>query len=296
MPGAFGLLMTLVSALGTSWAYATIAIILAFGARLRPALALTLALVTTGVAVDACKRGLAMPRPEHVDVRVSPEAFVDRGGAPDAWSLPARPVIEAVRAAGPRDYGMPSGHVASATVFVLVVRRRFWFRGIAWIAPTWVATMALSRVALGKHFIADLFGGLAIAVVIVGALAWFERRVRPEHHRALAIAGIAVAALAVAIAPLELVAARQLGNLAGTTLACAWALRNDPPRGDLRVRIVRIAVAAAVFASGTVLLSTAGPLPALATAVVSAAIVAATLLVPFVAIVPKRPLGTVPHA
>lgn len=315
-PPGFDLLMRLVSALGTSWAYATVAIVLAFGVRLRPALLLTLALVTTGVAIDASKRGLALPRPEHVDDRVAPTAVVSRGGASDAWSLPPAQSIAATRAAGTTDWGMPSGHVASATVFMLAIGRRFSSRGTAevaqgsraqsWIAPgwlasrwlalAWIAAMALSRVALGKHFVADLVGGLAWGLAITAIFAWVERHARPEHHRMLAMGGIVAVALAFVVSAFDVAAPRQLGNFAGTTLVCVWSLRNDPALGDLRIRITRIAVAAALFGGGSAIVVALGHIPPVATALVSAAIVTATMLVPLYTIVPKPPLGTLPHA
>lgn len=296
-PPGFGLLMTVISALGTSWAYAAIAIVLAFGVRLRPALLLTLTLVTTGVAIDAAKRGFELPRPEHVDARVSPTAVVERGGASSAWSLPAHETIAATRAAGTTDWGLPSGHVASATVFVLAIRRRMPVPGIAWLGPMWIVLMALSRMALGKHFIADIVVGFGFGLAITAMIVWVERHARAEHHRAIAIGGIVVAVIALAAAALgAAVAPRLLGNFAGVTLACVWSMRNDPPRGDLRIRATRTAVAAAVYGGGAAIQMAMGDIPPAATALLSAAIVAATLLVPLVTIVPKPPLGTVGHA
>ena len=65
-------------------------------------------------------------------------------------------------------YGFPSGHVSATTTFIVGLglllhwSRRSWALAIAWIAA-----MALSRMYLGRHFLGDVIGGVAIGLATV---------------------------------------------------------------------------------------------------------------------------------
>ena len=70
-------------------------------------------------------------------------------------------------------YGVPSGHVTSATVTYLYLAN--WIRQRwAWVAAVFIiALMALSRIYLGVHFLHDALAGLALGTaVFVGYLLW----------------------------------------------------------------------------------------------------------------------------
>ena len=62
----------------------------------------------------------------------------------------------------PDKYSFPSGHCASATLLVLIMNT---FN--IWILPGLIAWMFLvyfSRVALGLHYISDVFGGVVLGI------------------------------------------------------------------------------------------------------------------------------------
>lgn len=84
----------------------------------------------------------------------------------------ARPHADAALAAA-TDHSFPSGHVASATLLwgalalllALEGRRRRRMAGVAATGATiLVATVALSRVALGRHYPSDALAGVALGV------------------------------------------------------------------------------------------------------------------------------------
>lgn len=80
------------------------------------------------------------------------------------------PQIQALTSSG--SYGMPSGHVASASIVWVVVSRalgKTWASCLAWIL---VLLVSISRVYLGVHFISDVCG----AWIVAASLLWcFDR-------------------------------------------------------------------------------------------------------------------------
>jgi membrane-associated phospholipid phosphatase len=169
-------LLTGVTSLGYLPFHAFLIVTLAFGVRLRPGLAVLGAVLLTGLVTDGAKEVVGFPRPDQIDDRLMRttasrgEAIVSRGSASGFWSLPAPAVIEKVREqAQARDhggYGFPSGHV-SATTALLVCSA--WFLRFRWLyvfTAAWVPLMALSRMYLGRHFLADVLGGFVIAIGI----------------------------------------------------------------------------------------------------------------------------------
>jgi membrane-associated phospholipid phosphatase len=170
-------LMSTVTLLGYAPAYAAAALVaLVFGVRRRPVLAVALALILSSLLAEGLKAGFALPRPSDVDSRVvtlgpgagaRPAAAVERGGAPGFWSLPSAAAIAVVRARPHANYGFPSGHVAAAVSLVLAAGLFFGSWRFAVSGLPWPLLMALSRLYLGRHFLADVIGGM-----LVGCLAF----------------------------------------------------------------------------------------------------------------------------
>ncbi len=86
-------------------------------------------------------------------------------------------------------YSFPSGHAVGATLFygvaatMLVMRTKSWaLRSVIFlIALGMVALVAFSRVYLGVHYLSDVLGGFALAVVwltlcVVGIHTWVQHR------------------------------------------------------------------------------------------------------------------------
>jgi hypothetical protein len=237
----------------------------------------------------AAKGAFASPRPNAVDVRVRTFGAFESALLPMATgtSVPAD------------DFGFPSGHVATTAAWAIGLawsRRKSWPLGAA---ATWVALMALSRIYLGRHFPADVLGGL---VVGVAALALARLELSPAgagistrtagRKTALGVSLIvAVAIAALSGAGLGAHDAGRFCGLVGATLLLMHARALDdsvPPA----TRMVRIAVALVLLGgalwSSTWTITTGPGLAVVSTMAVSAALHASVLLVPALALGGRR--------
>ncbi|WP_294993068.1 phosphatase PAP2 family protein [uncultured Stenotrophomonas sp.] len=172
-------LMQFISLLGYEMAYTALILLCAFGARLRAGLCVMLAVLLMACATHAIKQSAALPRPSDVDARVLDKGvpshpFVVDGGGRTFWSLPDAQAIAMLRAQPDADYGFNSGHVGVATaacvglLLAFGIRRR-WLRWA--LAFGWPLLMALSRMYLGRHFLADVLAGWLVGIG-VAVLAW----------------------------------------------------------------------------------------------------------------------------
>jgi membrane-associated phospholipid phosphatase len=181
-------LLSAVTLLGYAPAYVAAVFTLAFGFRLRPGLAVLLTLLVCGLLIEGVKNGLALPRPYAVDARVLAPAVLPgraphvavvaaatRGGAATFWGLPSPEAMAAVRSLPDPSYGFPSGHAGAALAFVLATGLFFGWRRVATLGLLWPLAMALSRMYLGRHFLADVLGGLAVGCVAFGTTALLVR-------------------------------------------------------------------------------------------------------------------------
>ena len=271
------------------WGYVpsclAVAIVCGFGARLRLGVTLILAIVFTDAITVAAKGAFASPRPHAVDARVRTFGAFESGLPPTATgtSVPAD------------DFGFPSGHVATTAAWALGLawsRRKSWQVGVA---ATWVALMALSRMYLGRHFPADVLGGLVVGVAAL-ALARLELSPADAGVSTLTagtktVLGVSLV-VAVALAALSGAGpgvhdAGRFCGLVGATLLLMHTRDLDdsvPPA----TRMARIAVAlvllGAALWSSTWTIATRPGLAAMSTMAVSTALHASVLLVPALAL------------
>ena len=188
-------------------------IVLWFGDRDRGAALIGVALGGVGLVLIA-KQTLALPRPPTsppVPIADVPALF--------------RPIYETeVTADG---FGFPSGHATAATIvwgslawWLDVGTRRRRIVGAAVV----VALVALSRVALGVHYVTDVVAGIGLGVAYLVAVAAIRDRFEGDERRFL---WLAVALTAVGAA----VQAGQDGWLAiGAALGAtiAWIATDAP--------------------------------------------------------------------
>lgn len=242
-------LMELLSAMGRSEVYMPLFLCLAFGVALRPALALLLAMLVADAATNAAKLGFALPRPSEVDVRVINKgepghALVEHGAATEFFGLPSDASIAAVRAAGKMDYGFISGHASAAAAFAIGIVLMFGVRRRwAWmIAIGWALMMGVSRLYLGRHFLADVLGGW-----VVGAMAAWLFACAIHHHspqmrrRACGVTWMAVAITWLSSFKLAFVQPAALGGIVGG-LICLWVVNAFPhdDRASIGQRSLRV--------------------------------------------------------
>jgi membrane-associated phospholipid phosphatase len=254
-------LLSAVTLLGYTSAYVALILTLAFGIRLRPSLAVLAALLITGIWIEGMKSGLALPRPSDLDARVRepgdpspPAALVARGGGASFWALPTPEAIAAARARPGTDYGFPSGHVGSATALTLGVALSFRSRRALVFALLWVPLMALSRMYLGRHFLADVLGGAAVGLLGALAAALLLRpleRMPSSRSRAGALAPVALVCLSLlALTPfVSLLDPENVGRLLGLVVAYGVLLTTGFPQdfGSIWRRAGRVFAAAAVY-------------------------------------------------
>lgn len=254
-------LLQAVSFLGYDWIYPLLVLLAGFGARLRPALGIMLALLLAGMATHAIKQACALPRPSDVDTRVLDKGrphrpLVAHGGGETVFALPSPQARAAIRASGTGDYGFVSGHVAAATAgwFGLLacfgIRRRAAWAG----AAGWVLVMALSRMYLGRHFLGDVVGGLLVGLAAVAVATWLLPRESPDPHAQRRWAGLcALAVITTALVPvMPWIEAGSAGRLLGLVatlamLASPWLPTPRPWPGGLRT-LLRLLIAAALYA------------------------------------------------
>ncbi len=238
-------LMWAISQLGYTPVYAALILGLAFGVRLRAALGVLFALLVVAVLTDALKNQLRLPRPSDVDTRVlepgdtPPTRVADAGGAPSFWSLPTDEALRGLRAQPDPSYGFPSGHVSSAAAVLVAIALLWRSRRLAVAAVIWPILMAVSRMYLGRHFLADALGGLVLGALTAGAavLLWtaLERQRRATLSTCAALV-LGAAAVLVLVSRFPILGPENAGRLAGLALALAALLLRGFPGDDATVR------------------------------------------------------------
>ena len=267
------------------WGYVpgclAVAIVCGFGGRLRLGVTLILAIVFADAMTVAAKGAFASPRPQAVDARVRTFGAFESGLPPMATgtSVPAD------------DFGFPSGHVAATTAWALGL---VWSRRKSWqlaAAVTWVALMAVSRMYLGRHFPADVLGGLVVGVAAL-AVARLElsaagagiRTLTAGRRTALGVALIvAVGLAALSGAGLSPYDAGRFCGLVGATLLLIHARALDdavsPATRMARIAVALVLLGVALWSSTWTI--TAGPgLEVMSRMALSAGLHASVLLVP----------------
>jgi membrane-associated phospholipid phosphatase len=280
------------------WGYVpsclAVAIVWGFGARLRVGVTLILAIVFADAMTVAAKSTFVSPRPHAVDARVRTFGAFESRLPPMATGTPVPA----------DDFGFPSGHVATTAAWAIGLAwstsRKSWKLGVA---ATWVALMALSRMYLGRHFPADVLGGLVVGVAAL-ALARLElsparagiRILTAGTKTALGVSLIVAVALA-ALSGAGLGAhdaGRFCGIVSATLLLMHTRALDDsvPPASRMaRIAVALVLLGVALWSSTWTI--TMGPgLAVMSTMAVSAALHASVLLIPALAIGgPPSPVG-----
>ncbi len=254
-------LLSTVTLLGYAPVYIALIITLAFGMRLRPSLAVLLGVLLTVLATETLKTTFALPRPSDIDARVQepgdatqPIPVVERGGGADFWALPTADAIAAVREKPDPSYGLPSGHVSIATVFLLGVALFFRSRPVLVFAAFWIPLMALSRMYLGRHFLADVLGGVVVGVLgalVAVALLGRHDREEPSQNPVAALTPIALVSLLLLILMpfVPSLDAENVGRFVGAVVAYGVVLITGFPsdRGSPWQRGGRILTGVAMY-------------------------------------------------
>ncbi|MFN8208199.1 MAG: phosphatase PAP2 family protein [Bacteroidales bacterium] len=175
--GSFSIwFMQTVSKMGTESFFMLALFIILFGFSFRKGFIVFQVLIWTTLLTNFLKTWFNLPRPMDIDAglldfgerynrinlnftgELQKIGFFDR--------LPEQ-VVNACRQAGIDSPGLPSGHVSSVTSFWLalsVLYKRSWL----WILSlTLILLTIISRMFLGHHFLADVSGGLLLALLVL---------------------------------------------------------------------------------------------------------------------------------
>ncbi len=171
-------LMTGISSLGYETPYAVLLTAVLAGLSFRRGFLLLQAMMWSALLNSALKDWCALPRPIHVDARVldggrpGSSPFTGMGATRVFGGLPPDIVAHwrGVVAPGQDEFGLPSGHVQSTTVLWGSLAVLFGSRAALWCWPAAVMLMGVSRMYLGRHFLADVLAGAALGIVVVIAL------------------------------------------------------------------------------------------------------------------------------
>ncbi len=152
-------LLTWVAELGSEQAYVALIVITYLGVDARAGRTLGITLLLSFMVNQYAKGLFDTPRPFELDPTV----------------------VRTQRALdGALGAGFPSGHAQSSFTFwglAALLVRRVWFTVLAVVV---IGVVAFSRLYLGVHVPADVWGGLAIGLVIVaGALLWVRSEFEP---------------------------------------------------------------------------------------------------------------------
>ncbi|MCE7997124.1 MAG: phosphatase PAP2 family protein [Roseivirga sp.] len=254
---ALNWLMTTVSDLGYSIVYGILMTIIIFGFRLKQSLSVIVAASIVGILTFTLKNSIKFPRPSQVDVsvvepgQVQINPLVENGGATGFWSLPSQGALKAVAAQPDWSYGLPSGHVSAATAFFVGIAFFFRSRGLFVFSAIWVPLMALSRMYLGRHFLADVLGGVLVGVAGVVLAALLLRPLIRSDYKSLkpeALLPFACIAIPLALmAPwVPLLHNENAGRLLGLLAVMAYLVKVGFPSdaGKIWQRALRILVVA----------------------------------------------------
>lgn len=263
---ALTLVMLAVTSLGATLVYVTLLVLVSFWVRLRPTLGVLLGLLLATATTEGLKNTIALPRPSdlHAELqlklgRLSPAEVTIEDNARGFWSLPDAEASAALRATREANYGFPSGHASAATAFGLGLALFFGRRRFLAFAVTWPLVMALSRMYLGRHFLADVLGGFAIgaasAWIAWSWLRWLDSGKNGSRLRRAAVTGglaLGLAALAVAAPPLD---PETVGRIAGVVGAYVTLVLAGFPSdsGGAGERAARLACAGLAFLATNVL-------------------------------------------
>lgn len=280
--------MWLMSELGRDWVFMPVSMVLMFGLRLKPGMGVILALVLTGFVTVSIKHGFALPRPADVDVRVvdkgeAVRALVADGGGEQFWSLPSDEAIAAVRAQQDPSFGFVSGHTSSAVTLMLAVALFFSVRLKSFWALVfiWPLLMGLSRMYLGRHFLADVLGGLAVgALLTIGAFWLWRMLVRGDRTaRRLEYATLGFGALLTVFASqIPWLSPGAAGQIVGAILCFMLFNRRGWPddAASLPRRVARVLLAFAVATLVDIAAQTGYAASGLGDAHIAAGVVAAS--------------------
>ncbi len=160
--------------LGYSSSITAMLIIILFGIKFREGFILTHAVLWTTIITTLLKNLFSLPRPVNVDSHVkllgenfpNPTSFESRGAKHFFGRLPQE-VVDALRSDPLDSWGFPSGHTSNAAAIWGLLMMMFRKRWLYIVSLMMIVFIPLSRMYLGRHFLADIMGGYLVGWIMV---------------------------------------------------------------------------------------------------------------------------------
>lgn len=260
--------MWFVSQLGYTPIYIGVMLIIVYMIDFRKGFVLIQVVSWNGLLTDLCKGFFALPRPDAVDSRVlldgtevNPVRFEARGANGFFEALP-EDVVAHYRSFGKFSYGFPSGHCSSAATTWGSVALLFRKPVVRALAVLMILLMPVSRMYLGRHFLAGTLGGVTLGLLAV-MVAWFVvirgfeglpclwDRIQTRGQRWQALVGYGYFfALPLAVMALPHANTGDCARLLGANLGWVLLSRRGLPRdgGSAWRRLARFLLAVGCFA------------------------------------------------
>jgi membrane-associated phospholipid phosphatase len=181
--------MNTITTLGDDKLLGGLLIIIILGINYRKGLTLIRLFFWGKILNDGLKAGFNLPRPRFVNAEIQNLQFTDEPlsslkelGSNTFFGLLDAEVVDTFRMSGSTKWGFPSGHVADTTLLWGGLAQQFRKRFLYWLAPILIALVAISRMYLGRHFLADVLGGILSGGLVllcahfVLSRKWFRSR------------------------------------------------------------------------------------------------------------------------
>ena len=184
--------MQAVSLLGEEEFFALMLMALLFGFERQRGFIMVQVVLWTAIVTTVLKDLFALPRPVHVDALVAdyangghnPSSFIARDAPGFLAPLPDD-VVTYYRSVPGISYGFPSGHCSSSIAAWGSLALLFRHAWLIWCTFALLLLMPLSRMYLGKHFLADVIGGIALGMLVLLVVGTLQRgwSLGREGHR-----------------------------------------------------------------------------------------------------------------
>jgi membrane-associated phospholipid phosphatase len=217
--------------------------------------------VLTSLLTGFLKNLLALPRPTEVDpaIRLLDLDYIKPSapgtGAKGLAQSLFRQVFDFFGGSRGLSYGFPSGHASTTTSMWGGASLLFKNRWVRATAIPLIAMVAVSRMYLGRHFLADVIGGFILGSVVT--LAIFRLFLRaPEQFSAFEVnARNLVSSAYLLLAPFLLLAfeskfdAKDAGRLLGlnASFLLVWLRGVPTDSGPLWRRAARVSIGLLIF-------------------------------------------------
>lgn len=173
--------MSLVSVMGYNYFLMTVAVSVIIGYDLRKGFALMHLILFTGLISEILKIIIAYPRPVDVDSSLIKIGIENKQGSYGFNKMGAKGFFESLspevvsffRNLSGYGHGIPSGHVAVTTTiwggFSIFSKKKVFY----YLSAFMIVLMAVSRMYLGRHFLADVTAGFALGLFISAGFYYF---------------------------------------------------------------------------------------------------------------------------